>query len=122
VEQTPAGEPTGTTVYAALEQKEHHRTVSDLEQPQEPAAPAPRAPMCEVMKYRLKMSDGKAKYKLRQQTMEPVLGIIKSVMGFRQFLLRGMEKVELEWQLVCIAYNLKRLHLMGAGLARTRTA
>jgi transposase len=116
VEQTPAGQPTGTTVYAALEKKEHHRTVGDLEKKEEPVAPAPGAEVSEVMKHRLKTAEGKAKYKLRQQTVEPVFGIIKSVMGFRQFLLRGLEKVGLEWQLVCIAYNLKRLHMMGAGL------
>jgi len=115
VEQTPAGQPTGMTVYAAVEKKEHHRTVSDLEKKEEPVAPAPGAPLGEVMKHRLKTAEGKAKYKLRQQTVEPVFGIIKSVMGFRQFLLRGVEKVGLEWQLVCIAYNLKRLHIMKAG-------
>ena len=113
VEQTPAGEPTGTTVYAALEKKAHHRTVSDLEPQPEPAAPAPGAPMSEVMKHRLKTTVGKAQYKLRQQTVEPVFGIIKSVLGFRQFLLRGLDKVGLEWQLVCVAYNLKRLHRLG---------
>jgi hypothetical protein len=115
VEQTSASQPTGTTVYAAMEKTEHHRTVSDLEKREEPAAPAPGAPLGEVMKHRLKTTEGKAKYKLRQQTVEPVFGIIKSVMGFRQFLLRGLEKVGLEWQLVCIAYNLKRLHIMKAG-------
>jgi hypothetical protein len=115
VEQTPAGQPTGTTVYAAVEKKEHHRTVSDLEKKEEPAAPAAGAPLGEVMKHRLKTAEGKAKYKLRQQTVEPVFGIIKSVMGFRQFLLRGLEKVGLEWQWVCLAYNLKRLHIMNAG-------
>jgi hypothetical protein len=116
VEQTPTGQPTGTTVYAALEKKEHHRIVSDLEKKEEPTAPAPGAEWSEVMKHRLKTEMGKAKYKLRQQTVEPVFGIIKSVMGFRQFLLRGLEKVGLEWQLVCVAYNLKRLHILGAGL------
>lgn len=116
VEQTDQGQPTGTTVYAALEKKEHHRTVSDLEKKQQPIAPAAEAGMSEVMKHRLKTAEGRAKYKLRQQTVEPIFGIIKSVLGFRQFLLRGLEKVELEWQLVCLAYNLKRLHLMGAGL------
>ncbi len=100
---------------AAVEKKEHHRTVSDLEKKEEPAAPASGAPLGEVMKHRLKTAEGKAKYKLRQQTVEPVFGIIKSVMGFRQFLLRGLEKVGLEWQLVCVAYNLKRLHIMNAG-------
>jgi hypothetical protein len=116
VEQTPGGQPTGTTVYAALEKKEHHRTVSDLEKKEEPAAPASGASMGEIMKHRLKTDAGKAKYKLRQQTVEPVFGILKSVRGFRQFLLRGLEKVGLEWRLVCMAYNLKRLHIMGAGL------
>jgi transposase len=116
VEQTPESQPTGTTVYAALEKKEHHRTVSDLEKNEEPAAPLSGAECGEVMKHRLKTAVGKAKYKLRQQTVEPVFGIIKSVMGLRQFHLRGLEKVRLEWRLVCIAYNLKRLHIMGAGL------
>jgi hypothetical protein len=115
VEQTSAGQATGTTVYAAVEKKGHHRTVNDLEKREEPAAPASGAPLGEVMKHRLKTAGGKAKYKLRQQTVEPVFGIIKSVMGFRQFLLRGLEKVGLEWQLVCVAYNLKRLHIMNAG-------
>ena len=45
------------------------------------------------MKHRLQSAAGKAKYKLRQQTVEPVFGIIKSVLGFRQFLLRGLDKV-----------------------------
>jgi hypothetical protein len=115
VELTAAGQPTGTTVYAPLEKKDHHRTVSDLEQKSEPSAPPPEASVSEVMKYRLRTAEGRAKYKLRQQTVEPVFGIIKSVLGFRQFLLRGLEKVSLEWKLVCLAYNLKRLHL-GAGL------
>ena len=116
VEQTGGGQPNGTTVYAAVEKKEHHRTVRDLEQKPEPMAPGPEATTSEVMKHRLRTLEGRAKYKLRQQTVEPVFGIIKSVLGFRQFLLRGLQKVELEWQLVCLAYNLKRLHRMGAGL------
>ena len=116
VERTDGGQPSGTTVYAAVEKKEHHRTVSDLEQKPEPEAPGPEATTSERMKYRLRTPEGRAKYKLRQQTVEPVFGIIKSILGFRQFLLRGLQKVELEWQLVCLAYNLKRLHLMGAGL------
>ena len=48
--------------------------------------------------------------------VEPVFGIVKSVLGFRQFRLRGRAKVALEWTLVCLAYNLKRLHRLGAGL------
>jgi len=116
VEQDAQGQPTGTTVYAAMEKKDHHRSVADLEKKAPEEAPPPGAGLAEVMKQRLRSAAGKAKYKLRQQTVEPVFGIIKSVMGFRQFLLRGKEKVGLEWQLVCTAYNLKRLHRMGAGL------
>ena len=112
VEQNGAGEPTGTTVYAALDKKDHHRTVSDLEKKPEPSQPAAGASIGEIMRQRLKSAAGKAKYKLRQQTVEPVFGIIKSVLGFRQFLLRGAKKVGLEWRLVCVAYNLKRLHIM----------
>jgi hypothetical protein len=112
VEQDAAGQPTGTTVYAAVEKKEHHRTVSDLERKDDPGAPATGASVVEIMKHRLQTAPGKAKYKLRQQTVEPVFGIIKSVLGFRQFLLRGKEKVGLEWKLVCLAYNFKRLHRM----------
>jgi len=115
VEQDAAGQPTGTTVYAAVEKKEHHRTVSDLERKNDPVAPAAGASVGEIMKYRLQTAAGKSKYKLRQQTVEPVFGIIKSVLGFRQFLLRGKEKVGLEWKLVCLAYNFKRLHRMAQG-------
>ena len=51
-----------------------------------------------------------ARYRLRQQTVEPVFGIVKQAMGFRQFLLRGIDKVQGEWGLVMLAYNCKRLH------------
>ena len=115
VEQTAEGQSSGTTVYAAMERKSHHRNVADLERKAEPAPPAAGASVSEVMKYRLATAAGKQKYKLRQLTVEPVFGIIKSVMGFRRFLLRGLAKVKLEWALVCAAYNLKRLHRL-AGL------
>ncbi len=51
-------------------------------------------------------------YKKQKSTVEPVFGIIKQVLGFRQFLLRGLNKVNLEWQLVSCAYNLKRLAVL----------
>ena len=116
VEQSATGTPTGTTVYAAVEKTGHHRSVADLERQPEPASPAADASTLEVMRHRLKTTAGKALYKLRQQTVEPVFGIIKSVLGFRQFRLRGRAKVALEWTLVCLAYNLKRLHRLGAAL------
>lgn len=61
------------------------------------------------MVHRLKTKAGRAAYALRKQTVEPVFGIIKSVLGFRQFLLRGLRQVTGEWRLVCLAWNLKRM-------------
>ncbi|MTI89249.1 MAG: transposase, partial [Balneolaceae bacterium] len=54
----------------------------------------------------------KAVYARRKSTVEPVFGIIKQAMGFRQFLMRGLDKVKGEWKLVQCAYNLKRMHAM----------
>jgi transposase len=119
VEQRPDGEPTGIKVYAAVEKHSHHKTVADLLPQPEPVAPGPEASAKEVMAHRLKTETGKALYKLRKQTVEPVFGIIKEVMGFRRFLLRGRAKVGLEWTLVCVSYNLKRMftlkNLVAAG-------
>ena len=61
------------------------------------------------MAHRLKTLQGRALYALRKQTPEPVFGIIKSVLGFRQFSLRGLEKARGEWSLVTMAWNIKRL-------------
>ena len=74
------------------------------------APPAPENPTpLETMAHRLKTSEGKKLYALRKQIPEPVFGIIKSVMGFRQFSMRGLEKVRGEWSLVTMAWNLKRM-------------
>jgi Transposase DDE domain len=75
-------------------------------------APAATASAVTQMRHRLKTAEGKAIYAKRKSTVEPVFGVIKQVMGFRQFLLRGLEAVTGEWTLVCIAYNLKRLHVL----------
>ena len=64
----------------------------------------------EKMSRKLKTKKGKNIYKKRKETVEPVFGIIKQVMGFRQFMLRGIDKVNTEWSLVKAAYNFKRLH------------
>ncbi len=61
------------------------------------------------MEALLKIPENKALYRKRQQTVEPVFGIIKQVLGFRQFLTRGLENVTNEWKLVSTAYNFKRL-------------
>ena len=64
------------------------------------------------MKHRLQTAEGRALYARRKCTVEPVFGIIKAVLGFRQFLLRGVASVRGEWSLVCMAWNLKRLHTL----------
>lgn len=69
----------------------------------------PKAPWLQAMKQKLETETGRRLYRLRQQTVEPVFGVIKHAMGFRQFLLRGIAKVRGEWQLVSLAYNCKRL-------------
>ena len=106
--------PDGPTVYAAVEKTSHHRSVADLEARAEPPAPAAGAPMVVVMAHRLRTRAGRALYRLRQQTVEPVFGIIKEAMGFRRFSLRGLRAVEIEWTLVCLAYNFRRLHRLQA--------
>ncbi len=76
-------------------------------------APAPTAPEnptpVEAMTHRLGTTYGKTLYALRKQIPEPVFGIIKSVLGSRQFLLRGLDCVRGEWSLVTMAWNIKRL-------------
>ena len=66
------------------------------------------------MKYRLHTPEGRKLYAKRKTTVEPVFGIIKNIMRFRQFLLRGVDAVRGEWDLVCIAWNLKRMHALEA--------
>ncbi len=109
VEQKADGTATGRTVLAAMTKLSHHKTVADLLPQPEPPAPGPAATAKDVMAHRLKTAAGKTLYKLRKQTVEPVFGIIKEVLGFRRFSLRGHAKVSLEWTLVCVSYNLKRL-------------
>ena len=74
------------------------------------APPPPENPTpLEAMTHRLATPEGRQLYALRKQTPEPVFGIIKSAMGFRQFSLRGLDKVTGEWNLVTLAWNIKRM-------------
>lgn len=97
-------------VIGAVQRKSHHRSVRDLEKKEDPSAPGEEAAFTEKMAHRTATKEGREKYKNRQQTIEPVFGIIKEAMGFRRFSLRGQAKVALEWTLVCVSYNLRRLH------------
>jgi transposase len=79
---------------------------------QEPEPPDEDASLIVQMAYKLKTVIGKQIYSLRKSTVEPVIGIIKETLGFRQFSLRGLLAAAGEWCLVCLAYNLKRMHIL----------
>lgn len=101
--------------YIAPGRQRHHRSwqalfAGSLAEPSEEASAK------EQMAYKLKTEGGKAIYRLRKCTVEPVLGIIQEVLGFRQFLLRGKAVVEGEWTLVCLGFNLKRMHRLHDGI------
>src|SRR5689334_15513403 len=91
----------------ALSREAHHPSLAERFAA---APPAPDDPTpVEAMAHRLKTPEGRKLYAQRKHTAEPVFGIIKSVLGFRQFLLRGLDKVRGEWNLVTLAWNLKRM-------------
>jgi transposase len=92
----------------AMGRDKHHLGLEQRFAP-EPSTPAPNEALA-AMAHRLKTRAGKALYALRKSTVEPVIGIIKSVMGFDHFLLRGLANVTGEWNLACLAYNVKRMH------------
>jgi len=74
-------------------------------------------PRLAAMQTKMRTDEARQLYAKRKQTVEPVFGIIKSVLGFRRFHLRGLERVSTEWSLVTLAYNVKRLYaLMGTAM------
>ena len=98
-------------VAVGTEDRRRQHDFRPLPDPAHAADPKPsKAPWLVAMQAKLSQADNRASYRLRQQTVEPVFGIMKHAMGFRQFLLRGHEKVTGEWQLLALAYNCKRLH------------
>lgn len=94
----------------AMKREVHHLPV--LERFTEPSPLADDADAVAQMANRLKTKKGRADYGLRKQTVEPVFGIIKHVMKFRQFMVRGLTQVGHEWNLVALAWNLKRMMTM----------
>jgi transposase len=90
---------------AHAERRYDYRPPDKIKQPKKIIDPALIA-----MAEKLKTPEGRKMYRRRACTVEPVFGIIKAAMGFRQFLLRGLRKVTGEWTLVCLAYNFRRLH------------
>ncbi len=109
-----AMEQRGIEPYIATGRDTHHKSWRSrfAESPAPP--PEDASPMVK-MAYKLKTEIGQEIYKLRKSTVEPVIGIIKEIMGFRQFSLRGLAAAAGEWCLVCLAFNLKRLHVLLAG-------
>ena len=105
-----ACETAGVAPLIAVAKEDHHPDWRERHS-EPPALPENATPL-QTMAHRLKTKAGRALYTLRKQTVEPVFGIIKSVMGFRQFSLRGLTKVTGEWTLVCLAWNLKRLAVL----------
>jgi transposase len=105
-----ACEKAGVEPAIAMGRQPHHPPLSERFA-KAPAALDNPTPV-EAMAHRLKTPEGRALYALRKQTPEPVFGIIKSVLGFRQFSLRGLENVRGEWSLVTMAWNLKRMFVL----------
>jgi transposase len=99
----------GIDPYIATGRDAHHQSWQARFADQPAPPPQDASPQVQ-MAYQLKTALGKAIYAARKCTVEPVIGIIKAVLGFRQFSLRGAEAVAGEWCLVCLAFNLKRLH------------
>ncbi len=101
----------GIDAYIATGREAHHQDwhtfFKELGEP-----PAEDASAKVKMAYKLRTEIGQAIYRLRKCTIEPVIGIIKEVLGFRQFSLRGLEAAVGEWCLVCLAFNLKRMHTL----------
>ena len=98
----------------AMGREAHHPSLDErfAEPPSPPQDPTP----LKAMGHRLKTPEGKKLYALRKQTPEPVFGIIKSVLGFRQFLLRGLENARSEWNLVTMAWNIKRMFVLAEAI------
>jgi hypothetical protein len=102
-------EQQGVELYVAITREDHNERRYDFRPPSSRPFKKVTDPRLVAMRVKLAQKDGKRIYARRASTVEPVFGIIKAAMGFRQFLLRGMEKVHIEWDLVCLAYNVKRL-------------
>ena len=100
--------------FVAPEQTRHGRVVPPAPRGRIPSHLSPR----DRMRRKLQTRRGRQRYALRMQTVEPVFGQIKQGRGFRQFLLRGLEKVNGEWSLICTGHNLLKLFRFGVNLHR----
>jgi transposase len=98
----------GIDLFVAPDRQKHGEKLPDATGP-----PPPGASVAEQMRHKLRTSEGQAVYKLRKAVVEPVFGQIKEQRGFRRFLLRGLAKVQAEWQMICATHNLLKLFRSG---------
>jgi len=117
-------EKEGKEMFVAVRRADNHgqrrydyRPRGVLEKARRDAEKQPKDPRLQAMQKKLQTAEGRKTYAKRKETVEPVFGVIKSAMGFRQCLLRGLEKVRGEWSLVSLAYNVRRLWSMKKALA-----
>ena len=102
----------GTDPYVAPEKTRHGTVLPPAPRGRIPNQLSPR----DRMRRKLLTKKGRERYALRMATVEPVFGQIKQGRGFRQFLLRGLEKVKGEWSLICTGHNLLKLFRFGTRL------
>src|SRR3954471_17604867 len=100
----------------AIGRQPHHPPLAERFAPAPPPSDNP-TPVA-AMAHRLKTPEGRKLYALRKHTPEPVFGIIKAALGFRQFLLRGLDNVRSEWNLMTMAYNVKRMFVLSGPCRR----
>lgn len=99
----------GITPYIAMERDAHNRRLQERFKPDAPMPEGDDVTALQLMCWCLQTKAGRAIYGRRKSTIEPTFGIVKEVMGYRQFLVRGHEAVSAEWDLLCLAFNLKRI-------------
>ena len=114
IEKTEKEHP-DVKVICATEREPHGKTVKQIFEKLPERLPEEKSGETmskEKMRTRLKTQEGQKIYSKRKTTVEPVFGIIKRVMGFRQFLMRGLENIGIEWDLVTISYNISRMYAL----------
>lgn len=103
---------TGTSIEPLIPEKRQAHNLPLTERFKDDPEPPENPNPVQAMKHRMQTKEGKALYAKRKSTVETVFGIIKHVLAFRQFLLRGFDSVQSEWSLVCIGWNIKRMHAL----------
>ncbi len=96
-------------LYVAITREDNSYRRYDFRPPKKKGTKKVTDPRLVAMREKVNSEEGKRIYGKRASTVEPVFGTIKAAMGLRQFLLRGLDKVCIEWDLVCLAYNMKRI-------------